>query len=241
MFKLLQSVSFYSEERIREKLKIIDRYVRQGMTSLIKEGERSNRSILLSSFGNPAKSSASYARLYVSENRVFGENVALLGDIDKFIAKDKERRITRLVFIDDIIGSGNTIIADLKNLNERCGEILKARDIRVIVANICGLESGREDIEAIKHDLYFDFDIYICDVLDNSDRCFSEKSSIFTVEERKQARDIAHKYGSKLERKCPLGYADNQLLIVFRDTCPNNSLPILHVKKESWTPLFRRN
>ena len=239
MFKLLQSVSFYNEGKIREKLTIIHKHVRQGMTSSIKEGERSNRAILLSSFGNPAKSSSSYARLYASENKIFGENVSSLEDIDKFISKDKEKRITRLVFIDDIIGSGNTIIEGLQNLNSRCGAILKSRGIRVIVANICGLESGREAIESIKYD--FDFDIYICDVLSNSDRCFSEESSIFSVEERKQARDIAHKYGSKLQKRQPLGYADSQLLIVFRDTCPNNSLPILWDTKEFWMPLFRRH
>ena len=108
-------------------------------------------------------------------------------------------------------------------------------------ANICGLESGREAIEAIKHDLYFDFDIYICDVLNNSNRCFSEESSIFTIEERKTARDIAHKYGSKLDKRQPLGYADGQLLVVFRDTCPNNSLPILRDTKKFWIPLFRRH
>jgi hypothetical protein len=241
MFKLLQSVSFYSEEKIRERLTIIHKYVRQGMTSSIKEGERSNRAILLSSFDNPAKSSSSYARLYASENKIFSENVSSLEDIDKFISKDKEKRITRLVFIDDIVGSGNTIIEGLQDLNRRCGETLKSSDIRVIVANICGLESGRESIEAIKPDLYFDFDIYICDVLNNSDRCFSEESSIFTLEERKTARDIVQKYGSKLQKKQPLGYADGQLLIVFRDTCPNNSLPILWDKKEFWMPLFRRH
>ena len=96
MFKLLQSVSFYSEEKIREKLRIIHKYVRQGMTSSIKEGERSNRAILLSSFDNPAKSSSSYARLYASENKIISENVSSLEDIDKFVSKDKERRITEI-------------------------------------------------------------------------------------------------------------------------------------------------
>ena len=99
MFKLLQSVSFYSEGKIRERLTIIHKYVRQGMTSSIKEGERSNRAILLSSFWNPAKSSSSYARLYAGENKIFGENVSSLEDIDKFISsKDIEKRITRRLF-----------------------------------------------------------------------------------------------------------------------------------------------
>ena len=83
----------------------------------------------------------------------------------------------------------------------------------------------------------------MCDILNDSNRCFTNESLIFedaTIKQR--AREVAQTYGVKLQRKQPLGFDGGQLLIVFCDTCPNNSLPVLWCSSEpSWTPLFRRH
>jgi len=243
MFKLLENVIFYSEIKIREKLKIIHNFVRKNMTFSIKDEERRIREILLSNFDNPAKSGSSYARMYASENKVISTNVATLENISKRLDEDHEKRISTIVFIDDIIASGGSIIDGLEKLNRICGETIKKRNIKVVVATICGLESGREAIEKkLQLEIPFKVEIYLCDILDDSNRCFTYNSLVFDNErEKREAREIAHKYGVKLQNREPLGYDGGQLLVVFKDTCPNNSLPILWCHKESvWTPLFRR-
>lgn len=243
MFKLLENVTFYSEIKIREKLRIIHEFTKRNMTFSIKEEERRSREILLSSFDKPTKSSSSYARMYAAENKVISTNVASLEDIPRSLDQDHEQRISTIVFIDDIIASGGSIIDGIENLNRRCGEILRRRNIKVVVATICGLESGREAIERkVESEIPFKVEIYICDTLDDSNRCFTDNSLVFDDQgERQRAKEIAQRHGVKLQKKQPLGFDGGQLLIVFKDTCPNNSLPILWCHVESlWTPLFRR-
>jgi hypothetical protein len=241
MMKLLQNITFYSEKCIREKLVVIHAFVRRNMTVSIKEGEKRTREILLSSFGQPTKSSSSYARMYASENKIILANVASIDEIANSISKNE--RISTLLFIDDIIASGSSIIDSLKTLNKLAGAAIVARDLKVVVATICGLESGREAIERESLNLPFKVEVFICDILDDSNRCFTESSSLFESKlERNKAKEIAYKYGIKLQKKIPLGYEEGQLLIVFPDTCPNNSLPILwYSSSSSWFPLFRRH
>jgi len=240
MFKLLQNITFYSEKQIREKLTVIHSFVRRNMLFSIKEGEKSIREILLSSFGHPAKSGSSLARMYAAENKVISTNVALLNDIPKTL--EKNERISTLVFIDDIIASGGSIIEGLKNLSNNCGEAISAKNLKVVVATVCGLESGKKAIEKEAIQLPFNVEVYICDPLNDSNRCFTEESLFFENDlERTKAKEIALKYGTKLQKKQPLGYDGGQLVVVFPDTCPNNSLPILWCSSDhSWVPLFRR-
>jgi len=247
MFKLLENVTFYSERKIREKLKIIHDSVRKNMTFSIKDDEKRSREILLSSFDKPTKSSSSYARMYASENKIISTNVSSLENIPKALDQDHEQRISVIVFIDDIIGSGGSIINGIEDLNRICGETIGRRNIKVVIATICGLESGREAIERkVESEIPFKVEIYICDTLNDSNRCFTDNSLVFDDEgERRRAKEIAHKYGVKLQKKQPLGFDGGQLIIAFEDACPNNSLPILWCHTESstfiWTPLFKRH
>lgn len=243
MLRLLENVTFYSEVKIREKLKVIHGNVRKNMTFSIKDDERRIREILLSSFDKPTKSSSSYSRMYASENNIISTNVASLEDIPQALEKDKDMRISALVFIDDIIASGGSIIAGINKLNQLCGEMIAARNIKVVIAAICGLESGKENIENKNSEVPFEFEIYTCDTLNNSNRCFTDESSFFEDDsEKRKAKEIVRKYGTKLQKKQPLGFDEGQLLVVFYDTCPNNSLPILWYSSEAlWSPLFRRH
>lgn len=244
MFKILQNITFYSELKIREKLRVVHQFVRKNMTFSIKEDEKRIREILLSSFDKPTKSSSSYARMYAVENSIISSNVSSFEDIPKNLEQDKNKRISALVFIDDIVASGGSVIDGLEKLNQKCGRLLADRNIKVVVATLCGLDSGREAIEKkVSLEIPFKVEIYMCDLLDDSDRCFTDKSSIFEDKtEREKAKEIAQRYGIKLQKRQPLGFDGGQLLVVFADTCPNNSLPILWYCSESlWTPLFRRH
>jgi hypothetical protein len=247
MFHLLEGLRFYSEPQIREKMTIIHRRVRSSLVHQVSEGERVRKDLLLSSFGKPSKTTSSYAssyaRLYAQENHVSLQNVAEFPQISESLSSDD--RLKALVFVDDIIASGQTAIECLNRLEQDCGDVLARRQIRVFIGSICAFSGGFDAIEQRCRTLTFKVEVEPCDLLTESDRCFSERSAIFTSEaDRVKAKEIALTYGKKLVKNAPLGYKDGQLLVVFPDNCPNNSLPILWktgTPISPWTPLFGRS
>ena len=79
------------------------------------------------------------------------------------------------------------------------------------------------------------------DELGDEGKAFSENSPIFVDEaERERARSLAEAKGVQLFRRNPLGFRDTQATIVFYQSCPNNTLPILWSANGEWVPLFPR-
>lgn len=246
MFRLLQKVNFYNEGRIQQSISNLHRrvqeYIAQKGVGRLVDGRTRRGDILLSSFGTPAKSGPSYARRYANVNKIYGANVAFLNEIPEKLTNNSQ--IEAIVFVDDIIGSGLTAITHFDNLNSKHGALLKEKQIKVFVTAICGLDTGVEKVrEAIKK-APFAVEVVVSDDLAKSDQCFSDESEVFpSPKDRETAKDIAFQIGKKLEKKNPLGYQDNQLLAVFADNCPNNTLPILRKKSTkniTWMPLFER-
>lgn len=241
-FKILENINFYGEARVREKLKIIHDVVRREVVYSVKSGERSRRDIIVSAFGPPSKSGSSYLRMYVSENGIISNGVKSSADIPKALSGDEQTKA--VVFIDDIIGSGTTMIDCLREFSEAAGEMISQRDILVVVGVICGLRSGVEKVLQVIDSGEFPFrvELKVCDVLDEGDRAFSQVSQLFDEGDKHKAQVMARKYGSKLQSRHPLGYADSQLLVVFKDNCPNNTLPIIWCTGENpkWVPIFKR-
>jgi hypothetical protein len=243
MFHLLKGVRFYSEPQIREKMTVIHQRVRRSLVHQVSEGERVRRDLLLSSFGKPSKSAYPYARMYAQENHVSTQNVAEFAQISQYLSSDD--RLKGLVFVDDIIASGQTAIDCLDRLERECGEVLVRREIQVFIGSICAFSGGVDAVEQRTRTLAFKVEFAPCELLTESDRCFSESSTVFMSEaDREKAKVIALTYGKKIIKNAPLGYKDGQLLVVFPDNCPNNSLPILWktgTSSSPWTPLFGRS
>ena len=80
------------------------------------------------------------------------------------------------------------------------------------------------------------------DTLEEKDKCFNKDSIIFSNETEKQhAFQLVEDIGLKLVKNAPFGYNNCQALVVFSDSCPNNTLPILWKKSKIWRPLFVRS
>ncbi len=145
--------------------------------------------------------------------------------------------ISSLVFIDDIIGSGNQAI---KFYKEKLINIKKDNYYFSIIA----FENGMNNI---KKESCFK-DVYSTVVLSDSDKAFSENSELFPEKVlRDKIKVLSEDYGKKLYPKGALGYDDSQALIVFSHNTPNNTLPIIwaSVNNEKeigipWNPLFDR-
>jgi hypothetical protein len=92
------------------------------------------------------------------------------------------------------------------------------------------LACWKDTVDAVEQrskSLAFKVEFEPCEILTESDRCFSESSTVFTSEaDREKAKVIALTYGKKIAKNVPLGYKDGQLLIVFHDNCPNNLIMV---------------
>lgn len=245
MFKLLQNLKFYNEQFVRERLRSINESIYSNITRIRMGRERSRREILVSCFDTPAKSGASIARLYTQENNIISEHCCNLKDIP-LILKDPKRqeRIQAVVFVDDLIGSGRSMTEYIFEMKRICGKIFTKNktDLSVFIASICGLESGVSMVEKSLESLDHSVQLNVYDRLGEQDQCFSDSSQIFESEsERRDAEDIARRYGEKLYPKYPLGFDNGQLLLTYHQSCPNNSLPILWADESEWYPLFKRH
>ena len=109
---------------------VIHQRVRRSLVHQVSGGERVRRDLLLSSFGKPSKSASSYARMYAQENHVSTQNVAEFAQISQYLSSDDG--LKGLVFVDDIIASGQTAIECLDRLERQSGDVLaQTTDSRV--------------------------------------------------------------------------------------------------------------
>ena len=180
--------------------------------------------------------------MYANENNVVVNNEVSFDRIGKVLRTNHQ--IKAIVFVDDIIASGDSAVESLNELNEMCGKLICEKQVTVFVSAICGLGTGIDKLrDAIKL-VPFNAEDNVGDFLTDTDRCFSDQFPAFSSPEvRNRARQIAWEYGKKLEKNHPLGYQDSQILVVFHDNCPNNTLPILWKEpkgKPKWSPLFKR-
>ncbi|MDH5524736.1 MAG: ATP-binding protein [Desulfobulbaceae bacterium] len=242
MFKILQSVNYYSSGRVREKLKFAHDIVKRGLTIVKTEGKLKMDEFLISYLDCPGKSGGGvYAKLYADENKIYYKNVIEKNSIGDAIVCSGNAKA--LIFIDDFIGTGGTAEKYFKEINELYGSLLRESSIKVFLIAICGFSDKIDFLNDLLSDLKLDINIHICDPIDDSCKCFSDNSSIFVdFKEREEAKSIAYEYGTKLVSKNYLGYGDCQTAIVFETNCPNNNLPILWENSNSipWTPIFSR-
>lgn len=162
-----------------------------------------------------------------------------------------------VVFLDDIIGSGDTFISDVSPVivktnkfgekvelpNEwSIGGIVKADTLyRTVLLSCIVMDKGKARIEAsfpfVK--LYGEERIH----------AFSKNKSPFGgYLKMKQVREFCYRYGTKICKDRELGYSNSQALILFAHAIPNNTLPIIWVDeyedggvKKNWQPLIARN
>jgi hypothetical protein len=237
-FTILRHLKFYSNALVREKLRELDSVVNRRIVSRSKTG-RKRSDVLISYLDGVGKSGAQCASLYAEEAGIYVENVVERGRIaEKLIARDD---IQVLVFVDDLIGTGDSIDTYINSLEPALVNLIKTRGVPVVIAAVAAYVGGRRVLEEKADTWPFTVSLHIGDTLDDSFRCFSDASAVFQdAADRQAARDMALRYGRPLEKKCPLGYGDLELAVVFERMCPNNSLPILWSRSSRWTPLFPR-
>ena len=178
---------------------------------------------------------------YAKTNRIVKENIVSSASTLLRQKIEKMENLQAVVFVDDFIGTGKTLSQGIRALSGPDYQAIIDKKLKTVVIIVCGFV---ENLVAIEQGLMAINDsnrLYVIDQLDNQHKAFSEDSTIWdNDDDRIEAREIARSFGEILEAKNPLGYQEGQALVVFPNNCPNNTLPILWKKTQSWTPLFER-
>ena len=162
-----------------------------------------------------------------------------------------------IIFLDDIIGSGDSFATDCKltfEKEKRNGEIEYKKNewtignvvkentpYKIVLLSCILMDKGKAKIERDFPYLKLYGDVRV--------HAFSKSMSPFGgYYKMKQIREFCYKYGRQI---CPgreLGYSNSQALVLFAHAVPNNTLPIIWVDKyenngtiKYWQPLIARD
>jgi len=236
MFKILKNLKFYKVSSIREKM--VEAYDIVKM-KLKEKGTWKKNEILVSYVGEYGKSSSKYAHLFRDQNNIYYKNMIEYSKIKELLGNKTD--IKAIVFIDDFIGTGDQAYEYLNKINKELGETFNKSDLLIFYIVISGFQEALEEIDNLLSGFEFNLNFHMLDILEEKDKCFNENSSIFpNVTEKQHAYKLVEDIGLELVKDAPLGYKNCQALVVFSESCPNNSLPILWQNSVKWKPLFPR-
>lgn len=131
-----------------------------------------------------------------------------------------------VVFVDDFAGTGDQVCNDWQVMKE----LLTGKPNLYLLLIAIPIDTIKKIEDETAYRIYYDI------ALEGRDNVFSSKCRYFNKDER----EIIEKYCQKANLVYPKGYGNRGLLLVFHHGCPNNSIPILHEKKQAWVGLFPR-
>jgi hypothetical protein len=148
-------------------------------------------------------------------------------DIDRF----DERKMT-IFFVDDFIGSGDTVIGQwglLQHYENR-------KKHRYCYAALVGYRDSIAD--ALKQ-TFGRLEIIVSNELSETDRIFNDKNTVLSADEKEILKTYCHKVANDKEHV--YGHKNSQSVVIFQDGSPNNAIPILTNESNGWYPLFPRH
>lgn len=201
--------------------------------------------------GNPAESGAHLLYVFRQVNGLPKDYFADL--LSAFASKPSRTRageieykirdasVNRIVFFDDIVGSGTQA---RQYLSEELNRI-RAGDPNFELSFL-SLFATTEGLERLNVPELFDGRATCLFELDSSFRAFSVDARYFADSpawfNAVDFQAMARQYGASLQPRLPVGYKDGQLLLAFAHNTPDNTLPIFWDQgtRTQWHPIFPR-
>lgn len=246
LFKILSNLRFFSEYEIREKLKIAHSLILPNIKPFVRKQKSDRRTdILITYVDGPGKSGSYYALRYAEENLIHSKCVIEPSNLTSEMKEieNNDRELGGLVIIDDIAASGKQLSGNLTEFLSANNSIIENK-LPIIVVVITATKDGEDFVRKTISDInYNNIDFRICEPIDDRYFAFKMGNKIWKDDnELERAKMMCQKIGTQVYKKAPIGYERLGLLVVFPNTCPNNSLPILHsgTFKKGWRPLFPR-
>lgn len=155
--------------------------------------------------------------------------------------KIRDASVNRIVFFDDIVGSGTQARQYLS------GELKKIRaGDPNFELSFLALFATTEGLERLNVPELFDGRATCLFELDSSFKAFSNDARYFADSppwfKAVDFQTMARQYGASLQPCLPVGYKDGQLLLAFAHNTPDNTLPIFWDQGtlRQWHPIFPR-
>lgn len=239
MWKMLSGVTYYTGDLIRSKMREAHGIIHRDLVWRKEPLKEKRADIVVSYLGSPGKSGAIYAKLFADENGIYYENVVSGDQLQGFL--ERRPSAVAVVFIDDFVGTGKTAVSQLTAYAGVTRSLGASHLIATNFVAICGFADAVNRVSQAASRLGIDLGVHVCDLLDSSHRCFHNDSLIFRDPgERERARDIAARFGTRAVKREPLGFGGCEATVIFENSCPNNTLPILWGQSKDWRPLFNR-
>ena len=245
LFKLLQNIRFFHDLEVRKKLEDAHAWVNSKLPILVRTSRAQRRKDIFVSFADGhGKSGAHFASLYANVNKIASSNVVSPSDLGRVFGHDRSDNQTALVIVDDFIGTGKNLLERLSALDDVFQQARIGTDVPLSIIVLAGTVRGEKRVRAHLEENMPSADLEICEMVERNCFAFGKSLGFWdTDEEKSSAKTLVMNLGVRVQKRRPLGYQDEGMLLTFSRNCPNNSLPILHGMGKigtSWTPLFPR-
>ena len=245
LFKVLQNVRFVGEPEVREKWAQAHRRMRDKLPLIARRSLTEQREDILVTYADgPGKSGAYYAGLYAAVNEIGSQRIVEPSLVPDAIRDIDEGLIRGVVVVDDMLGTGQNLVDKLMQRIEqfRAAGVGDAIPLLLVVLN--GTSEGEARVRGyLERDLP-NAELEVCELLEPNCFAFGPSEGFWSSEDEKQkARSLILELGMEVQRRRPLGYGDQGLLLTFARNCPDNTLPILHSRGRGgrkWKPIFPR-
>lgn len=249
LFKLLKNLRFLNEVEVRGKLKTAHDLVRSSFSLVVQKTKRQLRKdIVVSYLDGEAKSGQYFASRYAEENSIPSGNVISSDrfsyDINKLEATNS-LTTNGMILVDDIVATGKSMSTNLECFLEENKKFIEERSLAIVVVVLVATNEGEKAVrKTLAKFENVNIKFRVCENLNDKHFAFSGASEIWESEdEYDRAKVLCKKIGTYVQKRQPLGYDNQGLLVVFPDRCPNNTVPLLHGVSHGdvkWKPLFPR-
>ena len=245
LFKLLQNVRFFDDLQVKELFLQAHRWIRNQLPVPVKKRRAQRREDILVSYADgPGKSGAHYAQIYARANEIVTSNVVEPLQLGVALKRRNSGRKLGVVIVDDMIGTGSNLVDKLSSLSEVFEQAKVGTDLPLSMVVVCATVEGENRVRVHLEQSMPNADLEICETLERKHYAFGDSKGFWeTEEEMSRARTFVMDLGTRIQKRNPLGFNNQGLLLTFSRNCPNNTLPILHGSGKGGNkghPLFQR-